>query len=49
MAISAQKTNLMTNSANGNQRESKVKEEKADTVASFMYFGAFVQTKQIKK
>ena len=40
MEISAEKTKLMTNSANGIQREIKVKGQKLGTVTSFKYFGA---------
>ena len=42
MAISAEKTKLMTNSANGIQREIKVKGQKLGTVTSFKYLGAVV-------
>ena len=42
MEISAEKTKLMTNSANGIQREIKVKGQKLGTVTSFKYLGAFV-------
>ena len=42
MEISAEKTKLMTNSANGIQREIKVKGQKLDTVTSFKYLGAVV-------
>ena len=44
MEISAEKTKLMTNSANGIQREIKVKGQKLGTVTSFkyMYLGAVV-------
>ena len=42
MEISAEKTKLMTNSANGTQREIKVKGQKLATVTSFKYFGAVV-------
>ena len=42
MEISAEKTKLMTNSANGIQREMKVKGQKLDTVTSFKYLGAVV-------
>ena len=43
MEISAEKTKLMTNSANGIQREIKVKEQKLGTVVtSFKYLGAVV-------
>ena len=40
--ISAEKTKLMTNSANGIQREIKVKGQKLGTVTSFKYLGAAV-------
>ena len=42
MEISAEKTKQMTNSANGIQREIKVKGQKLDTVLSFKYLGAVV-------
>ena len=42
MEISAEKTKRMTNSANGIQREIKVKGQKLDTVTSFKYLGAVV-------
>ena len=42
MAISAEKTKLMTNSANGVQREIKVKRQKLGTVTRFKYLGAVV-------
>ena len=42
MEISWEKTNLMTNSANGIQREIKVKGQKLGTVTSFKYLGAVV-------
>ena len=42
MEISAEKTKLMTNSANGIQREIKVKGQKLGTVSSFKYLGAVV-------
>ena len=42
MEISAKKTKLMTNSANGIQREIKVKGQKLGTVTSFKYLGAIV-------
>ena len=42
MEISAEKTKLMTNSANGTQREIKVKGQKLGTVTSFKYLGAVV-------
>ena len=40
--ISAKKSKLMTNSANGIHREIKVKEQKLGTVISFKYLGAVV-------
>ena len=40
MEISAEKTKLMTNSANGMQRE--IKGQKLGTVTSFKYLGAVV-------
>ena len=42
MEISAEKTKLMTNSANSIQREIKVKGQKLGTVKSFKYLGAVV-------
>ena len=42
MEIRAEKTKLMTNSANGIQREIKVKWQKLGTVTSFKYLGAVV-------
>ena len=42
MEISAEKTKLMTNSANGIQREIKIKGQKLGTVTSFKYLGAVV-------
>ena len=42
MEISAEKTKLMTNSANDIQREVKVKGQKLGTVTSFKYLGAVV-------
>ena len=42
MEISAEKTKLMTNSANGIQREIKIKGQKLATVTSFKYLGAVV-------
>ena len=42
MKISAEKTKLMTNSANGIRREIKVKGQKLGTVTSFKYLGAVV-------
>ena len=40
MEVSAEKTKLMTNSANGIQREIKLKGQKLGTVTSFKYLGA---------
>ena len=45
MEISAEKTKLMTNSANGIQREIKIKGQKPGTVRSFRYHGAGVSDK----
>ena len=42
MEISAEKTKLMTNSANGIQREIKVNGQKLGTITSFKYLGAVV-------
>ena len=42
MEISAERTKLMTNSANGIQREIRVKGQKLGTVTSFKYLGAVV-------
>ena len=42
MEISAENTKLMINSANGIQREIKVKEQKLGTVTNFKYLGAVV-------
>ena len=42
MGISAEKTKLMTKSANGIRRVIKVKGQKLDTVTSFKYLGAVV-------
>ena len=42
MESSAEKTKLMTNSANGIQREIMVKEQKLGTVTNFKYLGAVV-------
>ena len=42
MEISAEKTKLMTNSANGIEREIKIKGQKLGTVTSFKYLGAVV-------
>ena len=40
MEISAENTKLMTNSANGIEREVKVKGQRLDTVKSFKYLGS---------
>ena len=45
MEISAEKTKLMINSADGIQREIKVKGQKLGTVTSFKYLGAVVSDK----
>ena len=42
MAISAEKTKLMTNRANGIQREIMVKWQKLGSITSFKYLGAVV-------
>ena len=42
MEVSAEKTKLLTNSANGIQREIKVKREKLGTITSVKYLGAVV-------
>ena len=42
MEISAEKTKLVTNSANGIQREIKLRGRKLGTVTSFKYLGAVV-------
>ena len=42
MEKSAEKTNLMTNSANGIQRETKFKGQKLGTVTRFKYLGVIV-------
>ena len=42
MEVSAEKTKLMTNSANGIQREMKVKRQKLGTGTRFKYLGAVV-------
>ena len=42
MEISAERSKLMKNSANGIQREIKVKGQKLDTVTSLKYLGAVV-------
>ena len=43
MEISAEKTKLMTNSANGTQKAIKVKGQKLGTARSFKYLGAVDQ------
>ena len=48
MEISANKTKLMTNSANGIQREIKFKGLKLGSVSSFKYFGAVVSDEDSK-
>ena len=48
MEISAEKTKLMTNSADGIQREIKVKRQKLGTVTSFKYVGAVVSDEGAK-
>ena len=42
MEISAEKTKLITNSANGIQREINVKGQKLGTVTNFKYLGTIV-------
>ena len=46
--IRAEKTNLMTNSANGIQMEIKVKGQKLEPVTSFKYLGAIVSNEGSK-
>ena len=48
MEISAEKTRLMTNSANDIQREIKVKGQKLGTVTSFKYLEAYVSDEDSK-
>ena len=48
MEISAEKTKLMTNSANGIQREVKIKGQNLGTVTSFKYLGAIVSDDGLK-
>ena len=48
MEISAEKTKLITNSANFIQREIKMKEEKLGTGTSFQYLGAIVSDDGLK-
>ena len=42
MEISAENNKLITNNANGSQREIKMKGGKLDTVTSFKYLGSIV-------
>ena len=42
IGMNAEKTKLIKNSANGIQREIKVKEQKLDTLTIFKYLGAVV-------
>ena len=48
MEINAEKTKQMTCSANGIQREIKVKGQKLGTVKSFKYLGAIVSDEGLK-
>ena len=48
MEISAKKTKLVTNSANGIQRETKVRRQRLGTVTSFHYLGAIVSDEGLK-
>ena len=48
MEISVEETKLMTNSANGIQREIKMKGQMLGTVASFKYLGTVVSDKVSK-
>ena len=48
MEISAEKTKLMSNSANGIQREIEVKGMKLGTITSFKYLGAVVSDEDSK-
>ena len=48
MEICTEKTKLMTNSANGIQRENKVKGQKLGTVTRFKYLGAIVSVQGSK-
>ena len=48
MKISAEKTKLMTNSANGIQRERKIKGQKLGSVKSFKYLEAVVSDERAK-
>ena len=49
MRISAEKTKLMTNIANGILRETNVKGQKRGTVTSFKYLGAVVSDDDLKQ
>ena len=49
MEISAEKTKLMTNKANGIQREIMVKGQKLGTVTIFKYLGAVVSDDDSKR
>ena len=49
MEISAEKTKLMTNSANGIQWEIKVKGQKLGTVTSFKYLGVVLDLSKINR
>ena len=48
MEISAEKTKLMTNSANGMQREINMKGQKLGALTSFKYLGAVVLDDDLK-
>ena len=48
MKMSAEKTELLTNSADGIQREIKVKGQKQGTVTSFKYLGVVVSDDSCK-
>ena len=48
MEISAEKTKLMIDSADGVQRDLKVKEQKLGTVTSFKNFGLIVSDESLK-
>ena len=49
LEISAEKTKLMTNSANGIQREIKAKGQKLGTVTNFKYLGAVVSDEALSQ
>ena len=49
MEISAEKTRLMTNSANGIHGEINVKEQKLVTVTSFKYLGVVISDDGFKQ